>query len=185
VRFARPPSLRSGKSLTLGWSTCWRPWPTTPTLGSGRSPAPIRKARSEASRHRSIGAHARDRQGEEDATLRASPADVRAERMSEARPRSAAEDQPTLDRRTPQILIWGMGGAAAILPAATAARGACTERNASSWRVSQTLPARSALRRCSAIASTSSSTPSPFTATVRITRGRHSWRSRIVASAPG
>src|SRR5437773_1162851 len=60
------------------------------------------------------------------ATLRARHADVRAGRMSEARPRSAAEDQPSLDRRTPQILIWGMGGAAAILPVATAARGART-----------------------------------------------------------
>ncbi len=60
------------------------------------------------------------------ATLRASHADVRAGRMSEARPRSAAEDQPNLDRRTPQILIWGMGGATAILPVATAARRART-----------------------------------------------------------
>ena len=40
----------------------------------------------------------------------------------------ARPDRPWLlqqvwaDRRTPQILIWGMGGAAAVLPKATAAR---------------------------------------------------------------
>src|SRR2546428_9110737 len=59
------------------------------------------------------------------APSRASRAGVRSGRPSEARPRSAAEDRPTLDRRTPQILIWGMGGAAVGLPEATAARRAC------------------------------------------------------------
>ena len=60
------------------------------------------------------------------ATLRASHADVRTGRMREARPRSAAEEKPNLVRRTPQILIWGMGGAAAIFPLATAAKRART-----------------------------------------------------------
>ncbi len=60
------------------------------------------------------------------AALRARRADVRCGRTSEARPPMPAQSGMG-GSETPQILIWGMGGAAADLPRATAARRARTK----------------------------------------------------------
>ncbi len=56
-------------------------------------------------------------------------ADVRCDRTSEARPLTAVCSAGS-GPEYPQILIWGMGGAAAVLPRATAARRAGAGRRA-------------------------------------------------------
>ena len=55
------------------------------------------------------------------ATLRASRADVCSGRRSEARPSLPVESGKD-GSENPHILMWGMGGATAVLPLATAAR---------------------------------------------------------------
>src|SRR5256886_2854149 len=88
-------------------------------------PAMVMILRAQPSSLGLVGTPARGRQGEEDATLRGSPADVRSGGPSEARPLRAVGTgrSGSADPR------WGMGGAGAGPPLVTAARRACTERN--------------------------------------------------------
>src|SRR5206468_2259197 len=95
------------------------------------SPAMVMILRAQPSSLGLVGTPARGRQGEGDATLRGSPADVRSGGPSEARPHRTVAPGRSGSENAHHV---GDGGTGAGPPLVTAARRACTERNASPWR---------------------------------------------------